>query len=185
MKVSLKKAAALALALGAVSVPIPTGLNFSIYDDPLLLEPKLKDAETQHNLALKRAGDVISATYAIRLLVGQANAGAISALVTERAMVEKQLAMIGKIPIVDKQPDVEAILRRIESLKETPKTSSYSSPPDAVGISTQNATEITPILKIWKKRKLAIDDELAHLNFTTEIELPDDVVAILREYDLI
>lgn len=185
MQVTLKKAAALSLALSAISIAIPSGLNFSIYDDPETLEPKLHDAATQRDLALKRAADVISATYTIRLLVGEANAGAISALVTERAMVEKQLAILNKVTLVESQPEVKAILGRLAAMKEVPKTSSYSAPPDAVGITLENASQITPALKYWKKRKIAIDDELAKLNYATLITLPDDVVAVLNEHDLI
>jgi hypothetical protein len=185
MQVTLKKASGLALALSAISVACPTGLNFSIYDNPDHLESRLKDAEVQRDVALKRAADVISATYTIRLLIGEANAGAISALVTERAMIDKQLAMLNAIKIVENLPDVGAILRRVDALKEAPKTSSYSQPADTLAISLENWSVITPQLKHWKKRKIAVDDELAKLNYVTLITLPDDVVKVLRDHDLI
>jgi hypothetical protein len=186
MRVSLKKAAALASALAAISVSIPTGVAVSIYavNSDGELQALVHSAIEQQKAALIKSQSISGAVYSIRMLIGQANGSKINALVTERAAIDKQLQIVNSVTLVEKQPDIAALGRQLAALAEAPQET-YRGRSDSLVISIPNADLVTPELKALKKRRIAVEDELAHLNFTTEIELPDDVVTILRENDLI
>lgn len=184
MRVSLKKAAALASALAAVSVSIPTGVQASIYSDADLAT-LIAQAAAAQNDAVKEARNNAMAVYRIRSLIGEANAGRINSLLTERAAIDKQLQILNAVSLVEKQPDIEALTRRLAALRDAPQERTYGGRTEELVIPIPNGNLISPALKALKKERIGIEDELAHLNFTTEIQLPDDVVTILRENDLI
>jgi hypothetical protein len=189
MNVSLKKAAALATSLTGVAISVPHILNVSIFSEDArsaeALQAVVTAAAKDRDTELDRMRTVSRAVFVIRGLIGKANEGEINALLTERAGLDKELQIINAVPAVLKVPDFVAISRQIEDMRATPQvgTSSYRPPASAVGVPLpfDPATEVRAL----KKRRITVEDRLASLNFNTNIELPDDVVAILQGYDFI
>lgn len=179
MKISLKKAAALATALSALQTPAQPRINLSIYGDnsPEGVKDRIKtvvdeqEAIVAHNLALN------AAVYDIRHLIGKANEGRINFLLTERALIDKQLQLLNSIPTTP-APNFEHLSRQLtaRAAMENPST-------DLVPIPTP--MDFSMQIKSLKRERVKIEDELAQLNFTTMIELPEDVVTILTDNDLV
>ena len=185
MNVTLKKAAALATALASVSIAVPTTVTFSIYEDQdeASLQKKLAEAISERDTALTSAIAITDAVYKIRALIGRMNdSQGIGPLLTERANIDKLLQIVNAVPLVDTQPNLTSVQRQLTAL--TTKTDAYSRV-EAVSVKLPSADAVSPIVKRLKKRRVQIEDELAQLNFGTTITLPDDVVELLREHDLV
>jgi uncharacterized protein (DUF4213/DUF364 family) len=183
MRVTLKKGAALATALGAISLPLTTAVTISIFSDDDVR--KLADAELA--VLSERIGKVASinqAIYHIRALIGEANSKDISKLLTERALIDKQLAAFNPLfqPNV-KAVDFDAITRKREALR-TGQENTYRSA-DAISFPLFTNSLVETTIKQLKKQRIKLEDHLSELNFRETIELPDEVVELLTEFDLI
>lgn len=181
MRVTLKKASALALALTSIGVAIPHTLQVSAFDDAPDAFDSWK-AELQAQLAKVEAK--WSAVYAIRNLIGQANAGKINEILTERALLDKLIAIYSEIPIRKTQPSVAMLNRQFEAAR-----GSALGPGAARGVNINIELEtdsfVTPRLDELKAKKRVLEDSLAGWNHDTSITLPDDVVAILKDFKLV
>lgn len=186
MHVTLKKAAALATALAAVTVPLESSVTISIFseEDP----EKLVTAETAALTDnINKSMAVNNAVYAVRTLIGRANEGQINTLLTERALLDKQLALLNRFVQTNvRPPDWQAVTRQLTALRDQPQAAgAYNRPTIAIAIALPTNDLVTDELRTLKKRRIAIDDQLSELNFKTTIELPEEAVALLREFDLI
>lgn len=184
MQVSLKKGAALALALSSVPIKLDHTYTIDIFGGA----PSNDDIQLMNTVLLAQVTEALrvnGCVYTIRKLIGKANEGKINELLTERAAIDKSLAIFNGIPLRDGDPNVTALAAKMLALKEqAPSSMGYGKPPSVqIELRTDNFPK--DFVKPLKKRRLKVEDELAHLNFTTMIELPDDVVAVLTAYDLI
>lgn len=185
MNVTLKKAAVLAAAITIPAIETQV-VQVSIFQDENLDITKLvADAREQQRVELETALQALGARYKIRLLIGQANAAAgIDDLITERALVDLEIAMIEKVKVVDREIDDAMLKRQLADMREgNKKTESYNRR-EGINIPVPNDF-IPPLVKKLKRRRREIDDKLAQLNFATTIELPKEVVAILTDQDLV
>lgn len=184
MQVSLKKGAALALALSAVPVKLDHSYNIDVFG----AAPTQSDLDIMNNLLLVQVAEAMKlneCVYVIRSLIGKANEGKINELLTERAMIDKALAVLGTLPLRDVSPNLTALAAKMAATKESLGTSSGYGRTPAVTLELLTEPYGKNFAKPLKKRRLKLEDKLAHLNFTTMIELPDDVVKVLTAYDLI
>lgn len=189
MHVTLKKAAALATALAAVSVPLESSVTLSIFsdEDP---EKLVSNETTTLTDNINKSMAVNNAVYAIRSLIGRANEGTINNLLTERALLDKQLALLNRfVQTNTRPPDWAAVTKQIASLRDTPQPSGGYNlggrTANAISIQLPTNDLVTDEIRALKKRRIAVEDQLAELNFKNTIELPEDVVTLLREFDLV
>jgi hypothetical protein len=179
MRVTLKKAAALAAALSSIEIAIPHTVQVSAFDDA-------PDAFDTWGVALReqieKASVKWTTVYQIRSLIGQANEGKINSLLTERAAVEKLIAIYGSIPSRPSNPSPAALSRQFEAIRNAPGMGGRNV---NVPVELETASIVDQPLDELKARKRVLDDELAALNHEISITLPDDVVTILRDFKLI
>lgn len=179
MIVTLKKAAALSLALSAIKIDVPLKIEVGAYDSL----PNLFDADTQLVRNVEAVLNRNAAVYEIRHLIGVANEGRINELIGIRAMIDKQLAFLNSIPTVTKRPNSDVIERELGALREAP-ADNYGRK-KSLTVEVHTASHLEPHVRRLKRLRIGIEDELAQLNYTNTIELPDDVVALLQEHDLV
>lgn len=181
MDVNLKKASALALALAGVNVQIAHSYALDPYADPPTNED-VDELEGQFNSAVQKALQINEAVYVIRGMIGIANEGRINELLTARAMADKGLAILNAIPQRKGRPNLTALAAKLAASKED-KSPSYGAK-SGITLDLQTS-QIADIIKAFRKGRVKIEDELAKLNYSTTIKLPDDVVALLTEFDLV
>lgn len=181
MQVTLKKAAALASTLAAIKVDMPTTIRLSVYSEKDIAE-EVEQAYAAIDTAVANALAITEGVYVIRGLIGQANEGEINSLLTSRAAIDKQLAILNTVVNTAKPLDYVALAAQRKSLANQTENM-YG------GIKTLEITiptvDLAPAQKQLKKKRIQIEDKLSQLNFTKTIELPDDVVALLTEHDLV
>jgi|JI10StandDraft_1071094.scaffolds.fasta_scaffold56985_4 hypothetical protein len=182
MQVSLKKGAALALALSAIPVKLDHTYSIDVFGSPPAPQD-IEDMGLMLTAQLNEALRINQAVFTIRSMIGQKNEGQINNLLTERAMIDKSLAIVGGLPLRSSTPNLATLPDKMALAKEQASSNTYGKTLTLL-IELRTDTYV-PISKALKKRRLKIEDELAHLNFTTMIELPEDVVAVLTAYDLI
>lgn len=181
MDVNLKKASALALALGGMTVAIPHTFALDPYAEPPT-EDQVDELEGQFNAAVAKAIDIVQATYMIRGLIGRANEGRINDLLTARAEIDKTLGILNAIPQRKSRPNLAALAAKLAASKEDKSPSYGSKTGPTLDIQT---APVAQKIRMFRKGRVKIEDELAKLNYSTTIKLPDDVVALLTEFDLV
>lgn len=182
MKVNLKKAAALSAAVSAVAVRYDHQYNVDLYADP----PTQESADKSRELLAQQISTglaLVESAFAIRLLIGKANEGRINALLTARALTEKKLAVVNSVPLRRQGTNIEALKRQIEAHRAQPEQRVYG----RAGLTLDLETEglLTPTIRSLRKQKRELDDELQMLNYNTQIELPENVVKVLTDLDLV
>lgn len=181
MEVNLKKASALSLALGGMTVAIPHTFALDPYAEPPTDE-LVDELEGQFIAAVGKAIEIVQATYMIRGLISHANEGRINDLLTARAELDKVLGILNAIPQRKNRPNLIALAAKLSASKDD-KTPSYGSKAGpTLDIPTASVAQT---IRVFRKGRVKIEDELASLNYSTTIKLPDDVVALLTEFDLV
>lgn len=165
MNITLKKAAALSHALGQVKIGLVSTVSIGKYD-------AIPDLTPNYDLINDKL-DLLAAQYEIRLLIGKANEGRINQLITQRAMIDKQLEFLNQFEDKPKIPDPD----RIAQEQADPKT--YGA------ITVKIPYDVIDIKRGIKRVRLKVEDELAQLNYSTTIQLPDGIVALLQKHDLV
>lgn len=182
MKVTLKKASALAAAATAIVPTIKFDHSYvvDVYGDPPSDEA-IEAANVLLNNQLTNALAIVGIVFRIRQMIGQANTGRIDGLLTARAAIDKQLSVLNQIPVRQQRTNLVALTRQMEALKGN-EQKLYG---NNLKLDLETFSLVSPLSRQLIKDKRAIDEELATLNFTTTIELPADVVKVLTDLDLI
>lgn len=190
MKINLRKAAALQNVIQEVIRGITVTLNVRLneFQDPTaVLDARAQDLM----VADSRRNDLLVALYTIRAQVGMANA---ASGVTERlaraAYTDKRLEQLASLVGADEREDMVVItgkLEKIKNRKEEPSRSLYGRDDEVTtGVLPAQAIEqIKKIARDMKKQKQALNDEILELNVRTEIELTQEVVALLQRENLV
>jgi hypothetical protein len=182
MKVTLKKASALAIALSGANIPLNHSFNVDIFSDGIdtsVLERLTGELVSQCTKAMLAT----EAVFKIRSLVAEANYPVIHNLLTTRAMIDKKLSILKQIPIREAGSNLASIARQVEAARTSDTVRTFGA--NKVTLELETASIVTGEIKSLKKQRIKVEDELAHLNFSTTIELPEDVVKLLTEFDLI
>lgn len=185
MKITLKKASALVLALSAIidKTVIPSVLEISPFSDAPDQNGIDEAYGTMHSSVLSVI-NTIEAKFALRMLVSQANEGSVNTLLCWRADVEGRLKMLQNVPSRVKSSEISAVAREIVAKREGGTALSHLRSPTVV-FELETASFLSPFIKVLTKKKREIDDELQKLNFSTEITLPEEVIKVLTDCDLI
>jgi len=183
MKVNLKKAAALAAALSSTAIKVDHSYSVDVYGelptaDGLKAAKEVFETQVSNNLV------VLTAAYTIRRLIGDANAATVDKLLNLRALTEKKLAFLNALPLRRQDTNLDVLKKKVEAVLAGDQKIGYGGPrvPD-LEIGTEEF--LTPLIKKLKKLKRDLDEELQAVNFNTTIEIPEDVVKVLTDLDLI
>lgn len=181
MKVNLKKAGALAVAVAAVKTPVNTSFSVDPYGD-VPSEDSIKNLEQSFRDSVMTSLSLYETVYMIRKLIGEANVKEVNGLLSQRALVEKQLALMNSIPLRDKGTNLDVLARKVEAAREK-ADNPYGRNPLALDLETESL--VYPLIRQMKRRLRDLDDDLQKANYNTEIELPDNVVEVLKALDLV
>lgn len=183
MKVNLKKAAALAAAVAAISVKYDHAYGVDTYADPPS-QAFVDSARQQLSHQITTGLTLVEASFVIRTLIGKANEGMVNAVLTERAKIEKQLAVLNSIPTRRQATNLEALQRQIAAYQQGGDNARVFGR-GSITLELETETLLAPLAKPLRKKKRELDEMLQTLNYNTQIELPDDLVKLLTELDLI
>jgi hypothetical protein len=182
LKVNLKKAAALSAALSSVAVRFDHQYAVDIYSDPVT-DAAVAVMHQQLEQQVRNALIITDMVFGIRQMIGAANVAKINTLLTERAKIEKQLTVLNTLPVRAPGTNLVVLGRQLEAAKAAePKVYGGNRIPP---LELETASIVQPFASTLRRRKRNLDEELQALNFNTTIELPDDVVKVLTDLDLI
>ena len=179
MKISLRKANAIqnSIQQALKSINLRTNIDISEFQDveqelTIAREKMVKDDELRNSL--------LSAFYYIRGLVGQENATSnISLMLSNVAYMDKRIGQLEQIVSSNVQTDLTVLKGKLQKMS----TSEDRYGRDYIGTSILSQPYIDEVkVKIneLKKSRLALTDSILELNIKTEINLTDELVAVLR-----
>lgn len=183
MKVTLKKASALAAAVLAAVPKFSHEFSVDVYADPVSTE-RLEEMNDQLAEQVETANRLIDVGFLIRELVGRANAeNDINGLLTSRALIEKKLETFNTIPLRQKGPNLVALERQVEAARANPQPAYVGR--GGLSILLETASLVAPELTKLRRAKREVEEKLATANYNTHIEIPEDVVEVLKSLDLV
>jgi hypothetical protein len=186
MKISLRKANALQTTIQeAINEPFVGNVMISKYDN----------VDTVYNTASKVLEDtiekkfcLIDVLYSIRKKVGEASASCgVAELLTNLANNEKTAAFAKQLaatpyPTIVKE-QISKILTDLAEQKD-----SYGRIKDALNMSLLSKETIDSYkstVNVLRRQKQTISDKLLNLNVSTEIELDENEITVLKKYDIL
>lgn len=190
MKITLRKANALQNAITEAirNVKIETSVSINEFED---VAGKLLKSNTALFEADKRRSDLLMAQFAIRGLVGVANAtSGVDAKLTQAAYIDKRIGQLSELVNSQPQTDINVIIGKLEKIrnrKEESRASLYGRDEDVTTCvaTADQLADAKKLVQDLKKQKQKINDEVLELNVRTEVDMADDVVAILRAENLV
>ena len=189
MRVTLRKAKALQTAIFEAINTLPIEVNISLgeFDNVGMSISTAQQNFTKNSLLRV---ELWRADYAIRDLVGQTNvAVGIASKLTEKALLDKLIEdMSGMVSSSAQLKSTDALTGALEKKKNAVPVAGYGYREDTVttGIFTLDQIEgFKKDLGNLKKQKVKLDDELLELNVRSEIELTEDIVALLKSVNIL
>lgn len=189
VSVTLKKAASLASQLSLVKVEHPHQYTVSPHEENPS-EAAFDAAKQLFEESVNKYGAITNAVFLIRGLVMKANEGKINELIHLKTLLTKQLAYTQTIPSIKTGSTPASVARELDALrlqmKDTtnPSNVRYASAMK-VAMQIETAEFVNAQISRLKRALLEVDDNLTRLNYSTTVEIPEDVVTLLRSYDLI
>jgi hypothetical protein len=190
MKITLRKANAVQNnILDAVkSIKVATEVEINEFEDA---GKKIAQANATLFEADKRRSDLLMAQFAIRGLVGVANAtSGIDAKLTEAAYIDKRMSQLAEISGVKEMTSMEVIEGKLEKLRNRKDDSrsaiyGYNDNVTTSVLTQVQIDEVSNFIKDLRMKKQKLNDEILELNVRTDIELGADVVEVLNKEKLI
>lgn len=193
MEITLRKAAALQLAIGEAlkELPLDTALTVSIYDqDP---EAKLAAKVSAWEGAMKRRAGLLDALYGIRVGMGAANqAIGVGDRLAELARLERDIQLYTQLSRNEPREAADILKAKTDRLRsrEPAPTGRFggSELQETVQAGLFGQEEIDGFrseLRRLTRRRQTLKDELLELNASTRIGLDPAIVATLEKEELI
>lgn len=186
MKLSIRKCYALQKSLEALIENAKLNIVLNEFEDP---EKLLAEAKNKFTECDKRNEMLLKAIYSIRTFIGQANHfSGINDLLTKGAFLDHRIATVSKYAELPPTLSLDVIKGKLEKLKnmDTGSASHYYNDEISTYVLDQKMIDFyRETLKVLKKQKQQINDEVLEKNVKYEIELPPDVVELLRIEDLV
>lgn len=195
MKINLRKANALSKALldEARKLPLNTVVGVSIYNTENFAQGvEQVGVKMRQNLADAQA--LLAAGYKLRGLMGAAfQSSGISDLLTEKALLDAREKLVGKVLERDHQfqsaSEISLALPRLTALKEAQAnaTSRAYGATDALNVRVPDATfeGLDDELRVIRRRKAEISDELLGLNTSTTVDVPSDIEQLATRFKVV
>ena len=184
-KVSLRKANAIQTNINDLlkNIAVKTTVDISEFQEPTAV---LQAANDSLMAADVRRSDLLMALYSIRATMGIANFQCgIGNKLSHLAYIDKRLAQLD--PLVQESAalkDLQVVagqLEKIRNRREEHRLYGYDNTVSSGVLQTSQVESIRGIMRELKKQKQSLNDEVLHLNVTTEIELTDEVENILKK----
>jgi hypothetical protein len=193
MEITLRKAAALQLAIGEAlkELPLDTALTVSIYDqDP---EAKLAAKASAWSNAMARRAGLLDALYGVRVRVGAANQSAgVNDRLAELARLERDIQLYTQLSRNEPREAADILKARTDRLRsrEPAPTGRFGGAElqETVQAGLFGQEEIDGFrseLRRLTRRRQSLKDELLELNAATRIGLDPAIVATLEKEELI
>lgn len=165
---------------------IPSTVSVSEYTKDVSVD--VQKATVEWQLALQRKVALTNALYAIRTAVAAANANHnVNDLLTEVARTEAVMAINSQVANMEVARSLDEIQGRIQKLKEapvdSPRAALYGERYNQVATSVVTEADVAnakEAVKILKRQRQDLQDKLLGLNVTTQINLSDETVAVLK-----
>lgn len=165
---------------------VPSTVSVSEYTKDVSVE--VQKATVEWQLALQRKVALTNALYAIRTAVAAANANHnVNDLLTEVARTEAVMAINSQVANMEVGRSLDEIQGRIQKLKEapvdSPRAALYGERYNQVATSVVTEADVAnakEAVKILKRQRQDLQDKLLGLNVTTQINLSDETVAVLK-----
>lgn len=200
MQINLRKANALAKALQdeALKQTAPTSIAVSVF----AVEPDIAgEAVAAGNAVRQSLEDALALTtaaYTVRGLLGKAfHTSGINDVLTEKALLDRREKLISNVLAYaptgpQAEQDLELAPRRLEAMIEQRKAAATSSTVTLRQIGETLTVQVPPSayvglddeLRVIRRRKTEITDELLGLNTSNRITIPEDVVALIKRFKL-
>ena len=190
MNFTLRKANAIQNGINEVmrSVKLEQNVEFNEFQDPAV---EMHKRNTDFFAADKRRADLLMAQFAIRGLVGAANAtSGVDAKLTQAAYIDKRIGQLESVATGSEMTEMSIIVGKLDKIrnrKEESRASLYGRD-DTVQSSVLTKEQIDAakgMIRELKKQKQVLNDEVLELNVRTEITVQADVEEILRAEGLI
>lgn len=131
-----------------------------------------------------RRSDLLMALYSIRATVGLSNAtNGIGNRLSHLAYIDKRLQQLD--PLVQESAKIKDLnvvsgqLEKIRNRREEHRLYGYENSVNSGVLQESQINNIAGIMRELKKQKQKLNDEVLELNVRTEVELTDDIEAIL------
>lgn len=185
MYISLRKAAALQQEILAAVPALKTSAEVSIFE--ALPAAVISQAAIDLTKAMELRSSLMDALYEIRDAVAAANVSAgIHALVSRRARIEKDIAVLNTVSASLARPADSVILAKVERQRNSDSNHySYSETVNFNVLPQASLDSVKATVASLKKEKVAIQDQLLELNIKTNIKLSEGTVSTLSAADLI
>lgn len=189
MKITLRKANALQNAIQEQIKTIDISLSVALneFQDVALQVEKARATVMGSD---QRRANLTMALYAIRGLVGTANAtSGVSEQLARAAYLDKRIGHLKGLSEADATDSLEVVNGKLDKIRNSKSENSrlygYNDTV-ATGVLTQaQIDQFKADLSALKKEKQSINDKVLELNIRTEIELIDEVVQILQAEQLV
>lgn len=154
------------------------------------VQADLNKATADWQKAIQRKIALTDALYTIRTAVSSANAlYNVNGILTEVARIEAVMAIHSQVAILEVAKDIEEINGRIDKMKAIPTdnlrpSGLYGERYNQVSTSVVTKLDIETAkesVKLLKRNRQDLQDKLLGLNVTTQINLNDEVVAVLKD----
>jgi hypothetical protein len=193
MEITLRKAAALQLAIGEAlkELPLDTALTVSIYDqDP---EAKVSAKVSAWANAMARRAGLLDALYGVRVRMGAANQSAgVNDRLAELARLERDIQLYTQLSRNEPREASDILKARTDRLRsrEPAPTGRFGGAElqETVQAGLFGQEEIDGFrseLRRLTRRRQNLKDELLELNAATRIGLDPAIVATLHKEELI
>jgi len=183
VKISLRKANAVQVNINDLlkNIAIKPTIEISEFVDPVATLQAANDALMAADV---RRSDLLMALYSIRATVGIANFNSgIGNRLSHLAYIDKRLSQLDVLVSEAAQiKDLQIIsgqLEKIRNRREEHRLYGYENSVTSGVLQASQMESIRNIMRELKKQKQKLNDEVLELNVRTEIELTDEVEAIL------
>jgi polyhydroxyalkanoate synthesis regulator phasin len=183
VKFSLRKANAIQQNIQDLlnKIQVKTSVELNEFQDPVATLQAANDAVMAADV---RRSDLLMALYSIRATVGSANfSSGIGNRLSHLAYIDKRLGQLDSLVSEGARlKDLAVITGQIEKIKNRREEHRMYGMSDGVtsGVLQQSQMDsIAGIMRELKKQKQKLNDEVLELNVRTEIEVTDDVEAVL------
>jgi hypothetical protein len=185
LKVSLRKANAIQTNINDLlkAINVKTSVEISEFQEPTVVLQAANDALMAADV---RRSDLLMALYSIRATMGIANFQCgIGNKLSHLAYIDKRLAQLD--PLIQESAGLKDLhvitgqLDKIRNRREEHRLYGLDHGVSSGVLQAAQVESIRGIIRELKKQKQSLNDEVLHLNVTTEIELTDEVEAILKK----
>jgi hypothetical protein len=183
VKISLRKANAIQVNINDLlkNIAIKPVIEISEFVDPVATLQAANDALMAADV---RRSDLLMAMYSIRATVGIANFNSgIGNRLSHLAYIDKRLSQLEVLVSEQAQLKDLAIitgqLEKIRNRREEHRLYGYENTVSSGVLQNTQIESIRSIMRELKKQKQKLNDEVLELNVRTEIDLTDEVEAIL------